>query len=1011
MMKKILLALALVFSTTILFAQQTYPVNGSFDIRPGQYAFINANIVVNANQTINNGVLLIKNQIIQSVGTATAIPKGYVVIDLKGKYVYPSLVDAFTSYGVPETQRGAGGFGGGRQSIFTSTKKGAYNWNEAIRPETEVKNIFSVDTKKADDMRKAGFGSVNVINRDGIARGTSAAVTLNDLGEHLVVLKDQTAANFSFNKGTSANDYPSSLMGSIALLRQTYYDAAWYKNQKEEFNISLEEFNKQQNLPQIFEADGWQNVLRADKIAKEFGKQYIIKSTGDEYQRIDAVKATGASLIIPVNFAKAFDVEDPAEARNVSLGQMKAWELAPTNPAVLEKAGINFALTTSGLESTKDFWTNIRSAIENGLTEKQALLAVTETPAKMLGIADKVGSLEKGKIANFLITSDNLFKANTIIYENWVQGNRFVVSKMDITDLRGVYTLNVDGIGALTLKINGTQGGTSAAIERFGADSLKTTATFVRTGDWVSINFNLKKNPKGDVRLSGYLTSTNPITFKGEVALADGATGKWNANFKEANKEMPKRDEPKPALALNGSLIYPLVAFGNATLPSAETVLLKNATVWTNEKEGVLQNADVLLENGKIKSVGKNLNAGTAKVIDATGKHITAGLIDEHSHIAGAGGINEGAQSSSAEVRIGDIINSEDVNIYRQLAGGVTTSHILHGSANPVGGQAQLIKLRWGKLPEELKFAGADGFIKFALGENVKQSNFGTGARFPVTRMGVEQTFVDQFTRAKEYQAAMAVKGNNVRRDLELDAIVEILNNKRFITCHSYVQSEINMLMHVADSLGFKINTFTHILEGYKVADKMKARGIAASTFSDWWSYKMEVQEAIPYNGKIMHNVGVKTAFNSDDAEMARRLNQEAGKAVLYGGMPEEDALKLVTLNPAVMLHIDNKVGSIKAGKDADIVVWSEHPLSIYAKAEKTFVDGVGYWDIEKDAQMLKEQQKERARLVQKMLDSKNKGGRTQRPMAIPQTLYNCETLGDYSAELNETMEGAHSHE
>lgn len=1010
MMKKILLALALVFSTTILFAQQTYPVNGSFDIRPGQYAFINANIVVNANQTISNGVLLIKNQVIQSVGTGTVIPKGYVVVDLKGKYIYPSLIDAFTSYGVPEAQRSAGGFGGGRQSIFTSTKKGAYNWNEAIRPETEVKNIFAIDTKKADDMRKAGFGSVNVINRDGIARGTSAAVTLNDLGEHLVMLKDQTAANYSFNKGTSANDYPTSLMGSIALLRQTYYDAAWYKNQKDEYNISLDEFNKQQGLPQIFEADGWQNVLRADKIAKEFDKQYIIKSAGDEYQRIDAVKATGASLIIPINFTKAYDVEDPAEARNVSLGQMKAWELAPSNPAVLEKAGINFALTTSGLESTKEFWTNIRTAIDNGLTEKQALLALTETPAKMLGIANKVGSLEKGKIANFLITSDNLFKSNTIIYENWVQGNRFVVSKMDVTDLRGVYNLNVDGIGALTLKINGTQGGTSAAIERLGADSVKTTAAFVRTGDWVSINFNLKKNPKGDVRLSGYLTNTNPITFKGEVALADGETGKWNASFKDINKEMPKREEPKPALALTGSLIYPLVAFGNAILPSAETVLLKNATVWTNEKEGILQNADVLLENGKIKAVGKGLAAGTAKVIDATGKHITAGLIDEHSHIAGTGGINEGAQSSSAEVRIGDIINSEDVNIYRQLAGGVTTSHILHGSANPVGGQAQLIKLRWGKLPEELKFAGADGFIKFALGENVKQSNFGTGARFPVTRMGVEQTFVDQFTRAKEYQAAMAIKGNNVRRDLELDAIVEILNNKRFITCHSYVQSEINMLMHVADSLGFKINTFTHILEGYKVADKMKARGIAASTFSDWWSYKMEVQEAIPYNGKIMHNVGVTTAFNSDDAEMARRLNQEAGKAVLYGGLPEEEALKLVTLNPAKMLHIDNKVGSIKAGKDADIVVWSDNPLSIYAKAEKTFVDGVNYWDIEKDAQTQKEQQKERARLVQKMLDSKNKGGRTQRPSAITQTLYNCETLSDYS-NGNLIMEGAHSHE
>lgn len=1011
-MKKILLTLALVFSTAFLFAQQTFPVNGSYDIRTGLYAFTNANIVVNANQTISNGVLLIKDKTIQSVGTGIAIPKGYVVIDLKGKYIYPSLIDAFTSYGISEAQRAtaAGGFGG-RQAIFTSTKKGAYNWNEAIRPETEVKSIFAMDSKKADDLRKAGFGSVNVINRDGIARGTSAAVTLSDLGENMVFLKDQTAANYSFSKGTSANSYPSSLMGTIALLRQTYLDASWYKNQKEEYNISLEEFNKQQALPQLFEADGWANILRAVKIGKEFGKDYIIKSNGDEYQRIDAVKATGASLIIPINFAKAFDVEDPAEARNVSLGQMKAWELAPTNPSVLEKAGINFALTTYSLDNPRDFWTNIRTAIENGLTEKQAFLSVTDIPAKMLGISDKVGSIEKGKLANFLITSDNIFKSGNIIYENWVQGKRFVVSKMDVTDLRGVYNLNADGIGAFTLKITGTGGGSMASIERSGTDSVKTTATFSRSGDWVSINFNLKKNPKGDVRLSGYLSSASPINFGGEYVLSDGTTGNWTASFKEANKEMPKREEPKTVLAANGPLTFPLLAYGNAVMPSAETVLLKNATVWTNEKEGILQNADVLLEGGKIKAVGKSLSAGNAKVIDATGKHITAGLIDEHSHIAGSGGINEGAQSVSSEVRIGDIINSEDINIYRQLAGGVTTSQILHGSANPIGGQAQLIKLRWGKLPEELKFAGADGFIKFALGENVKQSSSSSSSRFPITRMGVEQTFVDAFTRANEYQKALAVKGNNVRRDLELDALVEILNNKRFITCHSYVQSEINMLIHVADSLGFKINTFTHILEGYKVADKMKAHGISASTFSDWWAYKMEVQEAIPYNGKIMHNVGITTAFNSDDAEMARRLNQEAGKAVLYGGVPEEDALKFVTLNPAKMLHIDNKVGSLKAGKDADVVVWSDHPLSIYAKAETTFVDGIAYWDIVKDAQVQKAQQTERARLIQKMIDSKNKGGRTQRPIGIPQTLYNCESLGDLAEGLSEVMEGAHSHE
>ncbi|MBE5320630.1 amidohydrolase family protein [Pedobacter sp. MR2016-19] len=1006
-MKKILPVIWLVFSATFLFAQQTsFPVNGSFDTRPGMFAFTNATIVVNANQTLTTATLLIKGQTIQAIGAGLAVPKGYVVIDLKGKFIYPSLIDAFTSYGLAEAPAQQRSFGGQRQSIFVSTKKGAYGWNESIRPETYVKSIFSTDSKKADELRKVGFGSVNVINRDGIARGVSAVVTLNEGADNSVFLKDQTAANYSFNKGSSSNDYPTSLMGSIALLRQTYYDAQWYGKQKDEYNISLDEFAKQQAMPQIFEVDGWQNILRADKIGKEFGKKYIIKSTGDEYQRINEVKATGASLIIPLTFPKAYDVEDPAEARNITLSQMKGWELAPTNPAALEKAGIKFALTAFGLENSRDFWANIRTAIENGLTEKQALQSVTEIPASLLGISDKVGSLEKGKVANFLISSDNLFKNGNIIFENWVQGKRFVVNKMDVSDVRGTYNLNIDGVGALTLKITGTGGGSTAVIERVGADSVKTTATFTRNGDWISINFNLKKNPIGDIRLSGYITSANPITLKGESALADGATGKFTATYKEAVKETPKKEEPKATLAM-GPVIYPFSAFGNTELPKQETVLIKNGTVWTNEKDGILQNTDVLLENGKIKAVGKNLSARGAKVIDATGKHVTAGIIDEHSHIAGSGGINEGAQSVSAEVRVADIINSEDVNIYRQLAGGVTTSHILHGSANPIGGQSQLIKLRWGKSPEELKFAGADGFIKFALGENVKQSNFGTGARFPVTRMGVEQTFVDEFTRAKEYAKALSVKGNSVRKDLELDAIVEILNNKRFITCHSYVQSEINMLIHVADSLGFKINTFTHILEGYKVADKMKAHGIAGSTFSDWWAYKNEVAEAIPYNGKIMHNVGVTTAFNSDDAEMARHLNQEAGKSVLYGNVPEEDALKFVTLNPARMLHIDDKVGSLKAGKDADVVIWTANPLSIYARAEKTFVDGIAYWDLDKDMQVIKTQQAEKARLIQKMLESKSKGGRTQRPMGEAPRLYNCETLENYSAELTE-KEHAH---
>lgn len=996
-MNRILLSVLLLFSVAMVNAQQnTFPVNGSFDVRPGMFAFTNATIVVSANQTFTNATMLVKGQTIQAIGSGLAVPKGYVVTDLKGRFIYPSLVDAFTSYGlatIPSSSRS-------RQSIFVSTKKGAYNWNEAIRPETRVNTIFSIDAGKAEELRKAGFGSVNVVNRDGIARGVSAAVTLNDGMDNNVFLNDQTAANYSFNKGSSSNDYPTSLMGAIALLRQTYYDSQWYGKQKEEYNISLDAFGKEQGLPQLFEVDGWQNILRANKIAKEFGKTYIIKSSGDEYQRIKEVKATGISLIVSLDFPKAYDVEDPADARKVSLTQMKEWEMAPANPASLEKANINFAITAFGLDNTRDFWASLRTAIENGLSEKQAFESITEIPAKMLGIADKVGTLEKGKIANFLISSDSLFKKDNIIFENWVQGKRFIVNKIDISDVRGVYNLNVDGVGSLTLKITGSAASPSANIERMGTDSVKTNASFNRNGDWVSLSFNLKKNPVGNVRLSGYIMDGNPIAFSGEVVLPDGKMGHFTATFKEAVKDDTKKPDSKPVVS-SGKVIYPFIAFGEEELPAQETVLLKNGTVWTNEQDGILQNADVLIENGKIKAVGKNLSATGAKVIDATGKHITSGVIDEHSHIAASGGINEGAQSVSSEVRIGDVINSEDIDIYRQLAGGVTVSQILHGSANPIGGQNQLIKMRWGKTPEQLKFAGADGFIKFALGENVKQSNFGSGMRFPVTRMGVEQTFVDEFTRAKEYEKARAVKGNNVRRDLELDAIVEILNNKRFITCHSYVQSEINMLIHVADSMGFKINTFTHILEGYKVADKMKAHNIAGSTFSDWWAYKNEVAEAIPYNGKIMHDQGVLVAFNSDDAEQARHLNQEAGKAILYGNVPQEEAWKFVTLNPAKMLHIDKQVGSLKPGKDADVVLWSANPLSIYAKAEKTFVDGALYWDIDKDAAQIAAVDAEKARLIQKMIDSKSKGGKTQKPVTEKPSHYNCESLGDYSADLN----------
>ena len=395
----------------------------------------------------------------------------------------------------------------------------------------------------------------------------------------------------------------------------------------------------------------------------------------------------------------------------------------------------------------------------------------------------------------------------------------------------------------------------------------------------------------------------------------------------------------------------------------------------------------------------KKSESRRAEVIDATGKFLTAGIIDEHSHIA-ASSVNEGGHNSSAEVKMEDAVNPDDISIYRSLAGGVTTIQLLHGSANPIGGRSAILKLKWGKSAEEMIYDNSPKFIKFALGENVKQSNWGGNSRFPQSRMGVEQVFIDYFTRAKEY-GELKASGEPYRVDEELETLLEIINGVRFISCHSYVQSEINMLMKVADQFDFNVNTFTHILEGYKVADKMKAHGAGGSTFSDWWAYKYEVNDAIPFNAAIMHEQGVTVAINSDDGEMIRRLNQEAAKSMKYGDVSAEDAWKFVTANPAKLLHIEDRVGTVEEGKDADLVLWNAHPLSIYAKPEKTMIEGVVYFDLEKDLAMRKQIKKERNILINQMMQAKNKGLKTQPIKKKEKEFLHCDSLDHLNHKHN----------
>lgn len=988
------LLMAIIFTSV---AQETFPRNDVRDKRDNAYALTNGTIVVDYKTTIANATLLIKDGKVVQVGAGIAIPKGYTVIDLKGNYVYPSIIDPYTSYGLPKVEKKGGMSWTSAEQIQTKTK-GAYNSNEAIKSEYSAANNFSVDDKTAKSLRKLGFGAVLTFRADGLARGTGALVTLNSDRANEVLINEHASTNYSFTKGSSKQLYPISSMGYIAVLRQTYLDAKWYKaqNPRPFKDLSLEHWILSQSLPQIFDANSWMSDLRADKLGDEFGVQYIIKGGGDEYQRIAEIKATGAQFIIPINYPAAYDVDDPFDAKEVSLEKMKHWELAPTNAAVLAQNGVSFAFTAKGLKSTKDYLPNVRKAIENGLSEQAALKAMTYTPAAMLSSTNQLGGLQKGKIANFIITSKPIFDEKSGILENWVQGTRYELERLEKLDFAGMYKLSV-GTNSYTMEVSGDAGTQKGKIVVNDTTNIKLKSKFDK--DLVEISFS----PEGDdglVRLSGWTTKTG---WEGKGQLIDGSWIVWNATRigdvekKEEEKE-EKKEEEQAAL---GNMIYPFVAHGNIEVPKSETILLKNATLWTNEAEGIMEQTDILLTNGKISKIGKSLSASGAKIIDASGKHVTSGIIDEHSHI-GASSINDLAVNSGM-VRIGDVLDPTDYNIYTALAGGTTAVQILHGSANPIGGQSAIIKLRWGANPEEMKIKGADGYIKFALGENVKRSYNPNSIRFPQTRMGVEQVYMDAFSSAVEYEKKWkAYNGLSKkakvgalapRRDLALETMVEIINKKRFISCHSYVQSEINMLMNVADQFNFNVNTFTHILEGYKVADKMKAHGVGASTFSDWWAYKWEVRYAIPYNAAIMHNVGITVAINSDDAEMGRRLNQEAAKSIKYGGMSQEDAWKMVTLNPAKLLHLDNRMGSLKVGKDADVVVWSGNPLSVYTKVETTIVDGVIYFDTERDAEMDKWIEKERARLIQKMKATKKAGGKTQKDHGMIKQSFHCDDL------------------
>ncbi|WP_028888518.1 amidohydrolase family protein [Tenacibaculum ovolyticum] len=979
-MKKILILLVfLCISTT--YAQEYFPSNTGVKTSNNKlFAFTNAKIYVTPTNIIKKGTLLIKDGKVLNIGKSINIPKEAEVINLAGKTIYPSFIDTYTTFGVATPKRESGR---GKRPQYDANRKGYY-WNDHIRPDANAFNNFKFDSKKAKELVNLGFGVVNTRLDDGIMQGNGVLVALNTTSSDAYRILNKQSANYlSFSKSKKTRQsYPTSRMGAMALLRQTYLDADWYaKGNIKNTDLALQALNDKKELPQIFRAGSYLDGLRADKVGDEFGIQYTIVGGGNEYERINDIKKTNATFIIPINFRKAYDVSNAFLAEKIALSDMRKWNQEPANPAALAKNNIPFALTTFKLKKTNEFTTNLQKAIKFGLNKTTALKALTSIPSKILK-NDKIGNLNKGSYANFLITSGDIFDKNTTLHENWVQGDKNVVNPINIKNLSGEYTLAVNG-ESYTMIISGKGTKQKASIKK---GDKKISSKFSFKDNWVTIT--LRDGDKFS-RLSAVVETKN---LKGTATNNNGDETNWTAILKDKKENKKKKDVKKHKAPEIVAVSYPNIGYGNYTKLRQENILIKNATVWTSENGKILTNTDVFIKDGKIFKIGKNIASRGAKIIDGTGKYLTAGIVDEHSHIA-TSAVNEAGHNSTAEVTIEDVVNPDDINIYRNLAGGVTSIQILHGSANPIGGRSAIIKLKWGENANGMIYKNTPKFIKFALGENVKQANWGDlqTVRFPQTRMGVEQVYIDYFQRAKEYDAKKK-SGQPYRKDIELETLAEIINKERFISCHSYVQSEINMLMKVAEQFNFNINTFTHILEGYKVADKMKKHGVGGSTFADWWAYKYEVNDAIPYNAAIMHNQGITVAINSDDAEMSRRLNQEAAKLIKYGGLSEQDAWATVTINPAKLLHLNNRTGSIKVGKDADVVLWNGNPLSIYSKAEKTIIDGTLYFDIKKDKEKRKTIKTERAKLINMMLQEKLKGAKTQAPVKKVKKLFHCDT-------------------
>lgn len=910
----------------LIMALVTCPGSAA-DLRPpgfrpeasGLHALENARIVPRPGEFIPRGTIVIRDGLIVAVGEKVEVPAGARRWDMAGTTIYAGFIEPYwileskapinTTGFQPIRAGSVVDFFGAENHAKTKLPAGAGYTIHGMTPERRVLSGFKPNQEKFKKMRALGFTAANIVPGEGILRGTSSLVGLAEGSLNEILLRPDCLQHIAFEPRKDV--YPRSLMGVIAALRQTFYDASHYRLDWEHYreNLLLRPrpsvdlgLAALQNLDQrvVIEPGSSLMVEQAMKLAKLFDFSFAIVACGEEWRRPELAKAANVPFIVPVNFPEVPKLPTEDDWLDVSLDQLRRWDWAPQNPAKLRSLGLDIALTTHGLGDAKHFRKKLQKALRRGLSETDALAALTTVPAKLCGVGDRLGIIEKGRIANLtIVAGDSYFDPSNKVREVWIDGRRMepeVAAKKD-------------------------------------ADSDKTSK-------------DLKKDePKK----------------------------------KELAKLESKLSAREPA-ADRGALLTP------------KAILIEHATVWTCGPDGVLTNVGVFMVGDRIRALGaeadqmaKAFGDGVHR-IDGTGKHVTPGLIDCHSHTAILGSVNESSLPSTAMVGIVDVINSETETLYEQLAGGLTVVNLLHGSANPIGGRNAVIKLRFGAGPSGLLFKKAPKGIKFALGENVKQSNWGDDrkTRFPQSRMGVPVFHANRFTAAKQYRARWQRfeqdGGRPPRMNLELEVLGEVLDGKRWIHCHSYRQDEMVAFLRTMEEFDIQVGTLQHVLEGYKIVDEIVKHGAGASAFSDWWAYKFEVYDANAYAGALMWQRGALVSFNSDSSELARRMNLEAAKAVKYGGVPETEALKFVTLNPARQLKIDRWVGSLETDKHADFVIWSGHPLAASSLCLETWIEGKQYFSQAQAGARAKARQDEREELISKAKAMKKPGSGGSEP-------------------------------